>query len=60
MAKTQAEIEAIRDRIIEMPLSDQLRLCVELLDRGSYQHAEPIVRHVADALTAMRLFETLK
>lgn len=57
--KTRAEVEALRDRILEMPPADRLRLAAELIDRGSYAHAEPIVRHVADELTALRLFGRL-
>lgn len=58
--KTKTELEALRDRVLDMSPADRLRLCVELLERGSYQHAEPIVRSVADELTALRLCGQLK
>ena len=56
MMKTRAEIEAMRDSILAMKPGDQLRLAAELIDRGHASHAEPIVKNVADVLTALRLF----
>ena len=57
---TRAEVEALRDRVLGLSPAQRLRLCAELLDRGKPAHAEPIVRSVADELTALRLFGTLK
>lgn len=56
MAKTRAELEALRDQVLAMKPSSRLILAAELPDRGQHEIAEPSIRPVADELTAARLF----
>jgi hypothetical protein len=57
---TTKELEALRDRILAMPPADQLRVAAGLIDKGKSDLAEPIVRNIADELTALRMFGQLK
>jgi hypothetical protein len=48
-------VEQIANKVKALKPADRLRLAAELIDLGKYDHAEPVVRMVADELTAVRL-----
>lgn len=57
---TIEELKQLRDKVLAMPPADQLRLAAGLIDKGKSDLAEPIVRNIADELTALRMFGQLK
>lgn len=50
-----AELLALKQRIEKLPVSDQLRLCAELLDLGKDDIVETLAGSVVDTLRARRL-----